>query len=168
MRLLTSKEAAAYLGGVSKAWISARVKDGTLPHVRLGAKLLRFDLGDLEWFKQAQQSGITDRIAEVFKAYAARSWDESHGFVYFARAGDSGPIKIGWSKNPRRRIADLQTGASGRLKLLAVLCADRSLEELLHVLIEDRRIAGEWFDQFAVSMILRCPSIKKLLADGSR
>lgn len=54
MKLLTRDEVAQQLG-VSRAWVSARVKDGTLPFLRLGPKLLRFRPSDLDAYVEQQQ-----------------------------------------------------------------------------------------------------------------
>ena len=53
--LLTPDETAAALG-VSIRSIMAWVADGSLPHVRLGKRCLRFSVKDLESFVQAHRS----------------------------------------------------------------------------------------------------------------
>lgn len=67
--------------------------------------------------------------------------------VYFAQAGESGPVKIGWCKDsPKKRVADLQTGCPVKLNILYVVtrCA-RNFEGNLHELFSKHRIRGEWF-----------------------
>jgi predicted GIY-YIG superfamily endonuclease len=70
--------------------------------------------------------------------------------VYVIQAGDDGPCKIGVSANPERRLAQLQTGNSARLVLVALyLCQTwliaKTLEASVHVALAPFRLMGEWF-----------------------
>lgn len=66
--------------------------------------------------------------------------------MYFIRAGDKGPIKIGSSNTPLNRLRELQTGHSEDLHLLGVILAGSSVEEkLLHKKFQYLRQRGEWF-----------------------
>lgn len=58
--------------------------------------------------------------------------------VYFARLGDL--IKIGVSKDPRRRAKDLNA------ELIHLEHGGRERERELHRAFKDARIRGEWFD----------------------
>jgi len=67
--------------------------------------------------------------------------------VYFIQAGgDDGPVKIGWSLNPMKRLRSLQTGSGQVLRLLAVMPGDRKKERAMHRAFSSRRIHGEWFN----------------------
>lgn len=57
------------------------------------------------------------------KKLAAES--TSSGVIYFARAGHSGPIKIGFSRDAVVRLSNLQTASPFRLKLLATIAGGR-------------------------------------------
>lgn len=70
---------------------------------------------------------------------AVQSW------VYFIRAGESGPIKIGTAKDPRRRLAGLQTSTAVPLHILAAMAGDRTAEQRLHQRFQHLRLRGEWF-----------------------
>jgi hypothetical protein len=74
------------------------------------------------------------------------------GWVYFARLGDDGPIKIGKAVNPRRRVSSLGSISPYSITLLAAMpCADAAAEEQrLHELLVADRIKGEWFSATAV------------------
>jgi Meiotically up-regulated gene 113 len=66
------------------------------------------------------------------------------GNVYFVAA--DGAIKIGYSANVSKRMAQLQTGAACKLQLLAIFPgADRGVEKRLHEALSDHRLEGEWF-----------------------
>ncbi len=66
------------------------------------------------------------------------------GNVYIVRAGKF--IKIGFATDVPRRLAQLQTGTSEPLQLLAVIpeCTMK-LEKLLHLRLADFKERGEWF-----------------------
>jgi hypothetical protein len=64
--------------------------------------------------------------------------------VYFVAA--DGAIKIGYSANVSKRMAQLQTGAACKLKLLAIYPgANRAIEQRLHDAFSEYRLEGEWF-----------------------
>ena len=67
------------------------------------------------------------------------------GFVYFARAGNSSFVKIGFASDVDRRMRELQTGNSSPVKALLTLSGDRALEGRLHKRFAADRKSGEWF-----------------------
>lgn len=68
------------------------------------------------------------------------------GAIYALRDDQSGHIKIGHSTDVLRRISQLQTGNSRRLRLVTIIAGQQSHERALHRVFSDRRIVGEWFD----------------------
>jgi|SRR5690349_23447382 len=86
--------------------------------------------------------------------------------VYVIQADEDGPVKIGVSSNPERRLAQLQTGNPARLVLVAVfLCTTwliaRTLEAAVHLALAPFRLAGEWF---RVSPTKACSTIEEQAA----
>jgi hypothetical protein len=69
------------------------------------------------------------------------------GFIYFVQQyrKPSGPVKIGWSIDPRRRLADLQGGSPVRLRLLGFAPGTRVDERRLHSELVGLWSHGEWF-----------------------
>lgn len=69
------------------------------------------------------------------------------GFVYVICEGknSNGPVKIGWSLDPMKRLGILQTGNPYQLELAHVLPGDRLLESAIHAALRDERMVGEWF-----------------------
>jgi hypothetical protein len=65
--------------------------------------------------------------------------------VYMARAGDNGPVKIGWAVDVQARVRELQTAHHERLKVIRVLDGARKAEGVLHKKFAHLRIFGEWF-----------------------
>jgi hypothetical protein len=63
--------------------------------------------------------------------------------TYFMQSVNGGPIKIGRSADPEGRKRDLEIGRHDRLRILAVLDADREGE--LHERFASLRGQGEWF-----------------------
>ena len=68
--------------------------------------------------------------------------------LYVIQSDVTGAIKIGRSSNPKRRLAQLQTGSPYRLKLLTVVENNGHLEKSLHQTLKPFKQAckGEWFD----------------------
>lgn len=66
--------------------------------------------------------------------------------VYFLRDAE-GFIKIGWTKNLRKRVAALQVISSAPLRLLGVVAGERDMEQWLHRMLSADRVRGEWFRQ---------------------
>jgi|GEM_PF-5585144 len=66
-------------------------------------------------------------------------------FVYFLQAGETGPIKIGTSQNPRKRIASLRTATAEELRVLKIVKGSKTLETTLHDRFTSIRKRGEWF-----------------------
>lgn len=65
--------------------------------------------------------------------------------VYFAQAGEDGPIKIGTSEQVDRRLKSLQLSCPQKLRLLGTVFGGHKLERELHRMFEAHRIQGEWF-----------------------
>ena len=73
--------------------------------------------------------------------------DEPDMFIYAMMEEDTGKIKIGISKDPERRLKQLQTGNSSRIVLIATHKAENGFsdERTLHQKNEAYKIHGEWF-----------------------
>jgi hypothetical protein len=72
--------------------------------------------------------------------------------VYFIRAGDHGPVKIGTAHNIAVRMNNLQNGHYEQLNLIRVVDGDRHLEMRIHERFRHLRIRREWF-QFDAAML---------------
>lgn len=70
--------------------------------------------------------------------------NDRNGYVYFVMGGDR--IKIGFSRDPYRRVAAMQTSSAEPLYLLGVQPGKLSDEKWLHNRFEKLWIHGEWFD----------------------
>jgi hypothetical protein len=75
-------------------------------------------------------------------------------FVYFIQDGENGPIKIGLSNEPDKRIGKLQTGNPRELFLRHVIPGDRAVEHQLHDRFEPARVRGEWFGREYLPVIV--------------
>lgn len=70
--------------------------------------------------------------------------NKSSTFIYLI-SNNNNSIKIGHSKNPLKRIKQLQTGNDNKLTLLLVCYADIYLEKRLHKMFLFHKKYGEWF-----------------------
>jgi hypothetical protein len=66
--------------------------------------------------------------------------------VYFIRAGEDGPIKIGIARDPANRLATLQTGHHATLRIVALTAGGSAQEAAYHAHFKAHRLRGEWFD----------------------
>jgi hypothetical protein len=64
--------------------------------------------------------------------------------VYLVRAGEHGPVKIGFSTNVRRRVSKMQTDNPGKMVVLRIFEGGKAEERQLHQLFADHHIDGEW------------------------
>lgn len=69
--------------------------------------------------------------------------------VYVIAAGAAGPVKIGISRDPRRRLKELQAHSPARLRCHMFVREldgrDREFEAHLHATLNSHRLHGEWF-----------------------
>ena len=65
--------------------------------------------------------------------------------IYFVRAGEHGPIKIGYASDVAGRIATMQSGNHETLILIREIEGDTRTERALHRRFSAYHIAREWF-----------------------
>ena len=90
--------------------------------------------------------------------------------VYFAQKSD-GKIKIGSSINVEDRLRQLRTGAGENLVLLYQIDGSTAKEKLIHEILKDARVHGEWFSPGPVmEFIAKSKSIKngEISSDGGK
>lgn len=66
-------------------------------------------------------------------------------FVYVIHDEKADLCKIGFSKDPLRRLKNLQTGHASTLRLLACFNGGSRLEDQLHAKFNAQRVRGEWY-----------------------
>jgi hypothetical protein len=74
--------------------------------------------------------------------------------VYFIRAGEDGPVKIGYATNPKHRMRGLQSGNWIRLKLIRVVDGDLFTERFFHEAFADKHIVREWYHYCSLMLTL--------------
>lgn len=68
-------------------------------------------------------------------------------FLYFVKpVGQAGPIKIGHSVNPARRVRELACEVGRKLQLVAQCPARRIDESYMHWRHRHHHLCGEWFE----------------------
>lgn len=65
-------------------------------------------------------------------------------YVYFIQGITTGRIKIGVSKDPKKRMQQMQL--SEQTVLLCAVKGSYTLEDTLHNMFKEYRVHGEWFD----------------------
>ena len=69
-------------------------------------------------------------------------------YIYLIQNLETSRYKIGVSKNPKKRIKQLQTGSGEELKLIHTFETDnaRKIESALHNMYRQHKTMGEWFN----------------------
>ena len=78
---------------------------------------------------------------------------QSKDNLYIIQSDLTGMIKIGRSKDPAKRLNQLQTGNPNKLKLIASFEGEGWKEKNLHERLEKFRLEGEWFSYECVGCI---------------
>ncbi|GLK78005.1 hypothetical protein GCM10008171_32590 [Methylopila jiangsuensis] len=73
------------------------------------------------------------------------------GYVY-AIENDAGLVKIGWSSDPETRVVKINTDAGAPCRLVGYVEGTRRQEAVLHGLLKNARVHGEWFDKSHVAV----------------
>lgn len=84
----------------------------------------------------------------VFSPCTEDKWREAHeklGSVYFILDADNNRVKVGHSRDPWKRLRQLQTGSSAKLKLIGIIAGNAEVEKRLHADLREHRVQGEWF-----------------------
>lgn len=71
--------------------------------------------------------------------------DDPCPHIYFVQAEQGGPIKIGVSVDPERRLRELQTASPYRLVIRRTVPNEGHAERWLHEVFGPYRMEGEWF-----------------------
>ncbi len=85
--------------------------------------------------------------------------------VYLMQSDDSGYYKIGVSKNPKRRVAQLQTGNAEKIRLIESFASKIAykIEMALQNQYMPSKINGEWFKlsiENEIDFINQCKKIE--------
>lgn len=87
-------------------------------------------------------------------------------YIYLIQSLEDGYYKIGVSKNPNKRVKQLQTGNSSELKLIETYQSKHAniVEKTIHRQLEHCKKEGEWFDMSlpdALSFKMQCERVEK-------
>jgi hypothetical protein len=74
--------------------------------------------------------------------------------IYFISNATTGAIKIGYSKNPSKRLFGLQTATPDQLSLLGVIQGGLEHEAGYHERFASHRLQGEWFSKAILAEVL--------------
>lgn len=75
--------------------------------------------------------------------------------VYAIRAVESKRVKLGWASNVHRRLKELQCGSPETLEIACVFDLGRESEPIVHGLVHEYRVRGEWFEEEALQVLLQ-------------
>lgn len=89
---------------------------------------------------------LLDTEFPMFWSWESLDVESIETYLYFIQQGEEGPIKIGVSKHPDKRLRELQTANAVELVLLGTHKGIRSDEKRIHKMFENNRLSGEWFE----------------------
>lgn len=96
-----------------------------------------------DWFNAAGESPVNELVNDD---YTYSNPEDGGYYIYFMIEGANGGIKIGRAKDVFKRLHNLQTGNSRRLRMLAFVKETKVISETrLHVIFDKYHIHGEWF-----------------------
>jgi hypothetical protein len=104
--------------------------------------------GDPRWNDYHRRKEEEARIKMEKSSLDARQKKKllkTEGYIYFVQGESGGPIKIGHSIDPEKRIKELQTGYPDMLKLLFMIPGSEERERQVHKMLSKHRLNGEWF-----------------------
>ena len=101
-----------------------------------------------------EKFGLMGDVIDALKVFEVPE-DLPDMYIYAIREKDTGNIKIGISRNPSERLAQLQTGNSSELEIVMTKRADNRFkdEKQIHDLAAEHRVRGEWFRGKAISAV---------------
>jgi hypothetical protein len=111
----------------------------------------------------ACERGLLDKIKKD-AVYA----DELTPKIYAVQAETSKAIKIGFSYNPKERMANLQVAVPEKLVLLGSCDGAMTHEKAIHAHLSPHQLQGEWFKpdalvMEAVNKIIKCETAREVL-----
>jgi len=94
------------------------------------------------------QKDLNEAIQRIFKKVIASENKDKAVFGYVYIAGAEGKLKIGKSRNPKKRIRGIENAAGLNFDLTFI--SDKienysQIEKEMHIAFKDERIKGEWF-----------------------
>jgi hypothetical protein len=112
-------------------------------------ELVNYKKLDLKVFPTAYV--IAFNLSVNFNQYLKSKPNEQNsdvGYVYCIANANKTAIKIGWTKNPEKRVKDLQTGNSEKLTILHYIPGSKYLEKSLHIKYKMYQTSAknEWFE----------------------
>lgn len=101
----------------------------------------------IEELKKRMKKDPLDKKKMKFKEIEEETEEETHGTsVYFIQSEIGGPIKIGYSNDPNRRLNEIQNMSPFRLQILGTIPGNMELEASFHQKFASDRLWGEWFE----------------------
>jgi len=74
--------------------------------------------------------------------------------LYFIQDTVTSAIKVGWSKDPKKRLTSLQTATANQLVLLGAVQGGLEHEAAMHAKFAEHRLHGEWFRDVILREVL--------------
>lgn len=156
---LTAEEHGAYLLLIFNYWQTGKPLRADRLHRITGISEERWPkIAEtlVEFFEVSGKTWVHHRIEEDLKRISesprgkplpkGESLKDYRGYIYFMERPDRGVIKVGYSKNPWARLAEVRRSVDDDgVEIVATLKTTEKSEVSVHAIYEDLRLDGEWF-----------------------
>lgn len=88
---------------------------------------------------------VLKRLKDLENRVRELEGEKEQGYVYFILNEKGDRVKIGFSRDPQKRMRQLQTANAQRLTLLATIPGTKEDEKYLHARYRNYRGINEWF-----------------------
>lgn len=109
---------------------------------RYSAWILGCDVSSISRAIWRARDGDLSRLVACAKPFDI----DNVGYIYYADSLASGLTKIGFSRDPARRMKELERDCGERMKIIWTAPATMLIEHRAHCELRQYRKYGEWFD----------------------
>lgn len=99
----------------------------------------------LEGWRKLCPTPAMQELVDILEERLTSPSTPMKGTIYFVQAHDGEPVKIGFSRDVKRRINAIQKSNGSRLVTLGLMDGDLDVEKTIHTKFANLRLHGEWF-----------------------
>lgn len=137
---------------VKKVTKSKQSKEKSFALRRLSEKGIRRIKGraiqtlDYDRIKIAYQTHFNESLTLAYlNIHRGKTVPNKNEFVYFIGSREFGFVKIGYSKNPKQRLKQIQTSVPFPVEILKAENGNKETETRYHLRFQKHNTYGEWF-----------------------
>lgn len=146
VQIENKRELAKKVAAEVKAYVMCGGEIDAIPYVEAPKGRGMMSNRELDIAEASKRNGLADMRDKYGRFVLIDLWSaKGCSYIYFIQSGENGPVKIGRSANPCRRIQDLKRYQSDELRFLGVFFGPSVMESVMHHVLSKDRLEGEWF-----------------------